>query len=182
MADFKQAYLLTGHNEGGYANNNSDHGGETFAGIARNFWPAWSGWGMIDAYKHVHTNDLSGINTSMFANPTMQLYISNFYKNNFWDANKLDLINDQQVANNVYDFGVNSGVSKAAKTLQLVVGVSMDGIIGKATIGSVNSKNGNSVYDNYNNERISFYHTLASNPGQLQFLKSWMSRIKPYKL
>ena len=85
------------------------------------------------------------------------------------------------MANNVYDFGVNSGVTKAATVLQSVVGVATDGVIGNATLAAVNNANGKTVYDLYNIARTVFYHKLAANPGQLQFLKSWMSRVVPYK-
>lgn len=37
MAIFNSAFKITMGNEGGYANNPDDSGGETYAGIARNF-------------------------------------------------------------------------------------------------------------------------------------------------
>lgn len=40
MADFDKAHLEVMGNEGGYANNPVDAGGETYKGIARKFWPA----------------------------------------------------------------------------------------------------------------------------------------------
>lgn len=178
MADFKIAFGLTGHNEGGYANNPADHGGETYAGIARNFWPSWSGWHVIDSYTKF---GLRNIDRILSTDQVLTNLISLFYKQNFWDVNKLDQINDQQLANNVYDFGVNSGVGKSAKTLQLACGVTVDGIIGSKTIACANSIDAKTLYDAYNAARTAFYHSLAQNPGQLQFLKSWMSRIKPYQ-
>lgn len=180
MANFDEAYKLTGHNEGAYANNPNDHGGETCAGIARKFWPAWQGWVIIDKIKQTYGTNPATINLWAQKNAELQSAIAGFYKSNFWDINKLDFINDQQLADNVYDFGVNSGVSKAAKTLQSVVGVTVDGIISNGTLVAVNKANGKTVYDLYNVARTVFYHSLAVNPGQLQFLKSWMSRIKPY--
>lgn len=179
MAKFEEAYKLTGHNEGGYANDPDDHGGETYAGIARKFWPAWTGWNIIDLYKKEH-GGVKGIDVYMAVNKVMQASVALFYKQNFWDVNKLDLINDQQLANNVYDFGVNSGVNKGAKTLQAACGVTVDGIIGSKTIACVNGGNAKDIYEKYNSLRSDFYHKLAANPGQAKFLKSWMSRIDPY--
>lgn len=179
MANFDEAFKLTGHNEGGYANNPNDHGGETYAGIARKFWPNWSGWLIIDDYKQKHS--ITGINTYLKSNAIIQSAIAHFYKLNFWDINKLDLIKDQQLANNVYDFGVNSGVGKAAKTLQKVIGVTQDGIIGPKTIAATNAGDAKAIYERYNEARKTFYNSLAMNPGQHQFLNSWMSRIKDYR-
>lgn len=179
MADFKKAYALTERNEGGYANSPADHGGETAFGIARNYWPNWSGWALVDKGKKV-TKTTPLLNQWLKANG-IDAHLSNFYKQNFWDANKLDLFNDQQLANNVYDFGVNSGVVKAAKTLQQALKINPDGIIGNQTIAAVNNSNGKDLYNTYNGARIEFYNKLASIPSQHQFLKSWLSRIKPYQ-
>lgn len=178
MANFDISLKLTGGNEGGYANSTNDRGGETFAGIARKFGPSWSGWEMIDSYKAIH--GLTNIN-SLLKNPEMIAYINHFYKLNFWGVNKLDLINDQQIANNIYDMGVNSGVGTAAKMLQMAAKVTVDGIIGSGTIADVNSGNAVTIYNSINNQREAFYTQIAKNPGQAQFLKSWLSRIRPYK-
>lgn len=51
MADFNKAHLEVMGNEGGYANNPADSGGETYKGIARKFHPAWPGWKMVDDLK-----------------------------------------------------------------------------------------------------------------------------------
>jgi lysozyme family protein len=39
MTDFNQAFKITMNNEGGFSDNVNDRGGETWRGIARNFWP-----------------------------------------------------------------------------------------------------------------------------------------------
>lgn len=180
MANFDEAYKIMGFNEGGYSNNISDHGGETAFGIARKFWPNWQGWSHIDTIKQNYGHNANTINLWAKKDVVLQSLIAAFYKQNFWDVNKLDLINDHQLADNVYDFGVNSGVEEAAKILQRVVNVTVDGIIGNGTLSVVNHSDSETVYNEYNELRIAFYHKLAANPGQLQFLKSWMSRIKPY--
>ena len=54
MAKFQIAEAITGRNEGGYANNSADTGGETYAGIARNYWPKWQGWKYIDNFHPCH--------------------------------------------------------------------------------------------------------------------------------
>ena len=43
MAIFKKAYEPVRQWEGGWCNVEGDRGGETYAGIARNFWPDWPG-------------------------------------------------------------------------------------------------------------------------------------------
>jgi lysozyme family protein len=180
MANFKNAEGVTGKSEGLYANNPADNGGETYAGIARNFWPKWEGWTIIDDIKANGAITASQINAKAKANTKLTELISSFYKANFWDANKLDLFNDQQVANTVYDFGVNAGTRKAAKTLQEVLNVAIDGIIGNITVGQVNAGNPKAIHTAFNCKRKEYYEYLATKPNQKQFLKSWLSRLKPY--
>lgn len=182
MAKFEIANAITGGNEGGYANNPADHGGETYAGIARKFWPNWSGWLTIDAIKSAHGAIPSVINAFARPDPLLKSMVLTFYKRNFWDVNQLDQINDQQVANNVYDCGVNCGIGAAAKMLQQLVSVTPDGIIGPRSIQSINGTDPESLYNAFNSARKNYYSDLiARNASQKQFQHSWFSRLIPYK-
>lgn len=188
MAQFEIAHKRTALNEGLYANNPSDTGGETWAGISRKNWPKWDGWAIIDAIKRDHGKTTTIINKFGGSNQILAGKVSEFYKTNFWYPLSLQYVNDQQLANNVYDFGVNAGVSAAAKRLQRAANsvcgnIEVDGDIGSATLGLVNKLNAKSVYDAFNNLRAEFYNNIiAKNPSQAQFRKSWFSRIVPYKV
>jgi len=191
MAKFEIADKITGINEGGYANNPADRGGETYAGIARNFWSNWSGWKYIDRYKADYqkaklagTTKLSvagWVNASakVPTEPVRGLVVK-FYKDEFWDANKLDQISDQQVANSVYDFGVNSGKGRAVQFLEQMFGVKKDGIMDPVVIKHVNSSDPKKVLTEYNAKRKEAYVSWAIG-NQKQFLNSWLSRLKPYQ-
>lgn len=180
MAKFEIAEAITGRNEGGYANDPADRGGETYAGIARKFWPNWSGWKRIDFIKDNYGKSAATINNYARNDKELSKEISSFYKVNFWDVNNLDQFTDQQIANTIYDFGVNSGTGRAAKELQNILGVIQDGKIGPKTIAQVNSGNFKAVHAAYNCRRKEFYEGLAKKPSQAKFLKSWLSRLKPY--
>lgn len=190
MADFKIAEILTGINEGGYANNPSDRGGETFAGIARKFWPKWEGWKKIDEYKAQYPKLSPALKKrftlAQWINSSAKVpsegvaqKISNFYYTEFWKANKLDQINDQQIANTVYDFGVNSGKGRAVQFLEQIFGVKKDGIMDPVVIALVNKSNPKLIYNKYNAAREAAYRSWATGD-QAQFLKSWLSRLDPY--
>lgn len=186
MSDFRIAEQLTGINEGGYVNDPNDKGGETYAGISRNNWSGWRGWLIIDGLKETDGVSAALINRKAKANVQLVELIWSFYKQNFWDINQLGLIRDQQLANTVYDFGVNSGTARAAKYLQdsvnLVAAVNLvaDGIIGPVTLQAVNASDPAKLTLIYNNKRQAFYSSIAKGT-QARFLKSWLSRIKPYK-
>jgi lysozyme family protein len=192
MAKFDIADKITGINEGGYANNPSDRGGETYAGIARKFWGSWPGWKYIDKYKADYAiTKLAGktklslagwVNASakVPTEPVRDLVV-NFYKKEFWDANRLGQINDQQVANSVYDFGVNSGKGRAVQFLEAMFHLIKDGLMDPIVIKRVNESNPERILTEYNSMRRTAYLTWAKGD-QRQFLNSWLSRLKPYQL
>jgi len=195
MAKFEIAESITGRNEGGYANNPSDTGGETYAGIARNYWPKWDGWKYIDKYKLSYNKSDKKMSLAKWVNSSalvssepIHFMVSAFYKQNFWDVNKLDLFYDQQLANTVYDFGVNSGTGRSAKFLQKAYNdvsvnlnkIDVDGKIGEKTIEAINNAIPELIYIRFNTARKDFYNSIAKG-SQAQFLKSWLSRLKPYK-
>jgi len=195
MGNFKEAERVTGRFEGGWANNPNDRGKETYGGIARKFWPNWKGWPYIDKFKADYAKAKTKlslaqwVNASAKANPAVGELVSQFYKSNFWDVNKLDAITDQQLANVVYDFSVNSGTNRGAKFLQdaynnvngMWVDLVSDGEIGQKTINAVNAFNAKLLFQEYQRLRELFYRKLATDPSQKQFLNSWLSRLTKYK-
>lgn len=185
MAQFILAYQITMHNEGGYANNPNDSGGETYAGIAKNYWPSWPGWPTVDSAvaANIHT-----VNQTLAANSSLQAMVQAFYKTNFWDPIALDQINDQQVGNQLFDTGVNMGVGIGSRFLQQAVNVlkpgtlTVDGQVGPLTISAANSLNGQALYNAICQLRKARYEAIiAANPSQEQFRNSWFSRMPPYQ-
>lgn len=187
MADFLIAYKLTAKIEGGYANDPDDNGGETYKGISRKNWPSWNGWKYIDLIKQ-RGKSATFINQEAAKTNNLQILVQEFYKANFWYTLNLQWLNDQQLANNVYDFGVNAGTGAAAKRLQVAANevcgnLVVDGQIGSKTIAAVNKLDAKFVYDAFNNQRKSYYdNIIAKNPSQAKFKKSWYSRIVPYQV
>ena len=74
----------------------------------------------------------------------------------------------------VFDFAVNSGVSRAARTLQSVVGVPQDGVIGPATLQATKAYVAFAV----TNKRLAFMKSLSIWP---TFGKGWAARIADVK-
>lgn len=113
MADFNKAYKKTMAIEGGYANDATDLGGETWKGIARNRHPEWSGWKIVDQYRS-HANFPSVLGT---LHP-LQEKVWEFYKVSQWDVLRLDRVNNQDIAEEIFDTGVNQGIPKSAEHVQ----------------------------------------------------------------
>jgi lysozyme family protein len=184
MADFKTAYKITMAHEGGYANNPADTGGETWKGIARKKHPDWPGWTIIDKAKNgnfpANLHSVSGL----------QDMVESFYKVKFWDYLKLDQVNNQKIANELFDTSVNMGQGIAALFLQRSLNVSnrngkeyadlqVDGSIGPVTINTLNSHpRQEQVLKVLNTLQGARYISICeANPSQEIFMTSWLSRV-----
>jgi len=133
MANYKSAILKVLLTEGGYANDPDDSGGETYKGIARNFWPSWSGWVIIDIAKKQADYE-SALNRNMQLNDA----VIAFYKMNFWDKVGGDFIKDQSIANNLVDAAVNEGIKGAVKRAQGIVLIAQTGVITPELVTKLN--------------------------------------------
>ncbi|MEE1885709.1 glycoside hydrolase family 108 protein [Pedobacter flavus] len=178
MADFEIAEIETRKFEGGYANLKDDKGGETYAGISRNFWPDWEGWTVIDAFKSGIPQH-AGIDFEMNSkemHDQLKFMVSRFYRINFWEGMNLDLIDNQELANSIYDFAVNAGINRSVKFIQEIVEVEMDGKLGPITINAINMGDAYALLTAFNLKRAAFYKSIAKG-SQAKFLKSWLRRI-----
>jgi lysozyme family protein len=176
MALFEIAYKKTAVFEGGYANNPNDNGGETFKGIARKFFPAWGGWVVVDKVKH---DAPTTFKKDLMTNTELEKEVMKFYIANFWNPIMGDNIVDQSTANNIYDFAVNSGVGRASKYAQTVVGAVADGAIGPKSIDLINTFGATSFVTAYKKARMDFLGKIVqNNPSQKEFLAGWTKRTQ----
>ena len=163
MADFLPSFERVLRNEGGYVLHTvkDDRGGATYAGIARKFHPSWSGWKVIDQGE----------------TPPADM-VRQFYRSNFWHPLRLDEVTHQDVAANIFDFGVNAGISTAAKLAQLVVGATPDGKIGAKTLQALNAIDPDLFVARYALAKIARYRDIVTgNRTQQRFLVGWINRV-----
>lgn len=162
MAEFLPAFERMIVNEGGYVLHTvkDDRGGMTYAGIARAFHPHWPGWRVIDQGE----------------TPPADL-VRQFYRSNFWHPLRLDEVEHQDVAGNIFDFGVNAGLGTAAKLAQLVAGTTPDGKIGAKTLQALNTIDPDLFVARYALAKIARYRDIvAKNRTQQRFLIGWLNR------
>lgn len=162
MAEFLPAFERMIVNEGGYVLHTvaGDRGGMTYAGIARNFHPSWQGWKFIDQVE----------------TPPAEL-VRQFYRSQFWNPLRLDDVEHQDVAGNIFDFGVNAGLGTAAKLAQLVAGTTPDGKIGAKTLQALNAIDPDLFVARYALAKIARYRDIATkNRTQQRFLLGWINR------
>jgi lysozyme family protein len=144
--------------EGGKVDDARDPGGRTAFGVTQNTYNAWrkkQNLPIVDVFT-ISQNEVAAI-----------------YRQEYWDRIRGDDL-PSGVDFAVFDFAVNSGVSKAAKTLQSVVGVTQDGVIGPSTIQAAK----NYVAMAVTNKRLSFMQSLSI---WSTFGKGWSARIADVK-
>lgn len=188
MADFYTAYKITKKHEGGYSNDGDDAGGETYKGIARRFNPSWRGWVMIDSQK----SD-SDFPTCLDHDDNIEKSVKSFYKSRYWDINLLDGCPSQNIANEMFDTGVNMGVSRAAKFLQkslnllnkkglIYQDVVEDGKMGPNTLKALKQciayRGDENVYKLLNIfQGMHYINYMTKSPTQEKYAYGWLSRV-----
>ena len=169
MASFEEAVGKTILFEGGYSNNPSDSGGETYRGISRKNWPKWSGWAAIDLHKE-ELDFPGGLDKDI----TLQGLVIAFYRVNFWQYGGL---NDQDLADKVFDLSVNIGKAHAVKILQKLVGTNQDGIYGPNTERLANLHPQGSLSSAIRVAAEEYHRQVVqSHPEDAAFLKGWLRR------
>lgn len=176
MAIFETAYnKYIKPSEGGYSNVAQDKGGETYAGIARNYFPSWEGWAYIDFVKRTKGAVIK--RNTMF--PDIDGQVTQFYRD-WWTTRRFSEIKSQELANLLFDFNVNSN-TQAIKTIQRLVGVTADGAMGPGTIAAINSADPAKLHDALKEERRKFYeYLLKKDPTQEVFRDGWMARVASF--
>ena len=186
MANFSEAYAKTMGHEGGYANDPTDAGGETYMGISRVYNPGWYGWSMIDDAKT--EGDFPGS-----LNDDQELYeaVEDFYKDKYWDVNRLDDF-PQSIAEEMFDTGVNMGVGRAGRFLQKALNylnrneklfddLTVDGKIGPASLYALEAVD--------RDERVlltmlnvlqgqHYMNYMDRNPRQRKYARGWFKRVR----
>ena len=155
--NFEKALALVLEHEGGYVDHPKDPGGATNRGVTQAVYNAYRkvrGRG-IQSVKFITEDELRAI-----------------YKFQYWDKVHGDFL-PTGLDYAVFDFAVNSGVSRASKYLQAVLGVAQDGQIGARTLAAITSpvKTINALCD----RRMGFLRNLGT---FLTFGNGWTRRVQ----
>ena len=110
-------FVLSKEIEGGYVNDPRDKGGETNLGITKNSYEAYLG-------RAVRPGEMKEL-TIVEAAP--------FYRKLYWNKLECDSL-PVGIDLCIFDFGVNSGISRSAKFFQELIGAKPDGAIGPKTL------------------------------------------------
>ena len=142
--------------EGGYVNDPNDPGGRTNLGVTQKVYEDWVEREVTEQeMRDLTVNDVAPI-----------------YKNKYWDKGKCEDL-PSGVDWCVFDWGVNSGMSRSAKALQRIAGVTADGGIGPMTLQAVNDFEPLDIIIKMHTSRQHFYEGLST---FVNFGRGWTRR------
>ena len=146
---FEKAFAkLIGH-EGGYTIGKNDPGGETKFGISKRAYPALN-------IADLTLDDAKAI-----------------YRRDYWNRAQCDRLHPD-VAFQVFDGAVNSGIGNSIRWMQEAAGVAVDGIVGPLTLRKVGDMDTAIVIARYNGVRLKFMASLSTWD---VFGRGWARRI-----
>lgn len=159
QGNYGQSLRWVLQHEGGYANLKADPGGATNKGVTQKTY---------DAYRRAigaPVHDVRGIDD----NEVEQIYREQYAKPVWFDRlpSGLDYA--------LFDFAVNSGVSRAVKMLQGIVGVRQDGIMGNQTLAAVKKQDPVALSRALCDARLAFVRRLKT---WKIFGRGWQRRIE----
>lgn len=146
MEKFNKSMFILGsleheHNPQKVLHKNPKETGLTFYGIYQTAHPTLSIWNIIHRYLEIEP-DLKKCGQILLNNRDIMNALFSFYKREFWDKMKLDLIQDQKKCDEMFIFGVNTHWKTASKVAQEIVGLTgkdIDGFIGPKSIEKINA-------------------------------------------
>lgn len=185
MANFESAITIVLKHEGGYVDDTDDPGGVTNYGVSLRWLRSV---GEIDGTL---IGDLDG-DGDVDADDIRQMSkedAEHLYRTLWWDKYQYDEIEDQVVANKVFDLAVNMSARQSHKILQRALRannleVQVDGIIGPKTMTSINLFDNTETYIGVDcliaamrSEAASFYRVLiAQKPKFEKYRAGWLTR------
>ena len=138
----KSLQLLLKH-EGGFVNHERDPGGMTNLGVTKNVYEEWLGY-------EVDKQDMMKLTPED---------VAPIYLNNYWIKANCDEL-PYGLDYVVFDWAVNSGVSRSSKGIQKCCGAEPDGVIGPKTLQLILGQDTNFMIEKFKEVRQSFYEGL----------------------
>ena len=160
LVNWEKSLKLVLKHEGGFVDHPDDPGGVTNLGVTKKTYEN-------HMCKHVSVDHMR--NLTVFD-------VTPIYKKGYWDKIKGDEL-PCGIDYLVFDFAVNSGVNRASKYLQIIVGADEDGIIGPNTLNKMNESvsNQRDFIDEYCDRRLHFLQNLGH---WSTFGRGWTKRVE----
>lgn len=158
---------------------NKYENGFTCYGIYQSAHPTWKGWEIVKSYYELNDYDIEKTSIALSDNQLIKVWVEDFYKENFWNVAKLDNIQSQKIAEEIFIFGVNVGMKIAVIKAQKLINVIADGICGNMTIKALNSFSEDTFDIQFDEYEKQYYEAIIKNKPYLSINKNgWFNRAK----
>lgn len=181
MANFKKSmdilFTLELSSPANALHKNATEDGLTYCGIYESAQPNWEGWRLIR--ETISRCSLKEASKICYSNECLKNLVFEFYRLNFWEKMRLDEINSQKIADELFIFAVNAGVKRAVKKAQSIVNTEVDGKIGNQTIKALNAYDEKKFDKVFDEEETKYYQAIIDkNPQKRIFANGWINRAK----
>lgn len=169
MADYKKLIPHILRWEGEWSNDPDDAGGATMRGVTMATYEAYC---RRKGYPKPTIERLRSISREQW---------EDVFRTMYWDRWQGDNIKNQSVANMLVDWLWCSG-KWGIEIPQRVLGVSIDGKVGKSTLQALNVREPRILFERLRDERKGFLNRIAvARPSSRKFLQGWLNRVNSLK-
>lgn len=166
MAEFLPAFRRVIGEEGGFVDDPLDRGGATKYGITIRTLAEW--------WKHLGRDGEPDRSDVQILTETEAREI---YRTLWWARYGLGRIDDQAVAEKVFDMMVNMGPGAAVRIVQRAAGASIDGVLGPRSLGALNAAEPGYLLGELRRLSAEYYRAIvARDATQARFLRGWLAR------
>lgn len=169
---FYPAYQRIRYFEGNYTHQKHDKGGETYGGVPRKYNKKWYGWKYIDKNRKKLKQN--------YYIAEAEFWVLDYYLD-IWVKEQFYLIRNQDVANYVFDFRINSYHS-AIKRIQQILNdmgqkVEITSEMDINTIDAINRVDADVFLHKLKRSRIALYNKIVyRDTSQKIFYRTWVNR------
>lgn len=154
---------------------NETENGLTFFGIYECAHPDFKGWELVK--QVLRGKSLKEASVILYNNSDLVALVYEFYKKEFWDKMRLDEVESDLKASEIFVFGVNVDTKPAVRVLQRLLNVAVDGVMGAQTLKALNAYDENKFNVEFDSYEIAYYASLVSkNPKLKIYANGWKNR------
>jgi hypothetical protein len=169
-ADFFVSYNKVRSYEGYYVNHPDDKGGETYAGVTRNYNKDWEGWKYIDKQELEWNKYVTGADSSVLEHFILDYYLTIWVDEGFYK------MRNQRVADYLFDTRIHLSRRQTIKLMHrhgiLIPGADPSWV--NRSMESLNLEEFSKVRKNY------YQKLIDKNPVQKVFFQHWSKRADNY--
>jgi len=162
-----------------FLHHNSGEDGWTLGGIYQKANPVQVNWDFISSLVVLCGTDIKRASVMLYNDKDTMERVKNIYYYKYWKPLKLDEVQSQKIADEIFTMAIVGGLRTATKLAQKIVGAKIDGIIGEKTIKRLNMYNEKQFDIFYDEAEIKHFENLAeNNPKFIKYLNGWKNRAE----